>query len=290
MQNAGVSNLLSDAVAAVRVVRRGANGAAHGDDALAAEEPLEIRLQDGPRRAPRRLLVTMRTPGHDEDLTVGLLYGEGLIDRAGDVAALAPPPEARIDPDIARNVLVARLHPRQRGSRRIPARFGVTTSACGVCGRRSIAGVLALAAGRSSAPVDHPVVPASILPALPAALGGAQAVFSATGGLHAAGLFDGEGRLLLAREDVGRHNATDKVVGALLRAGDPVPPVLFVSGRVGFEIAQKAARLGVAVLAAISAPTSLAVELADAAGVALVGFLRGETYNVYTHAERLSGL
>ncbi len=285
-----MTSLLSDAVSGVRVVRRGAHGAAPGDDALAAEEPLEIRLQDGPRRAPRRLLVTMRTPGDDLDLAVGLLYGEGLIDGAGEIAALAPPPEAKIDPDVARNVLVARLAPRPRGARRVARRYGVASSACGVCGRRSIAGVLALAAGRAAAPVDHPAVPAALLPGLPIALAGAQTVFRATGGLHAAGLFDGEGRLLLAREDVGRHNATDKVVGALLRAGGPVPPVLFVSGRIGFEIAQKAARLGVAVLAAVSAPTSLAVELADAAGLALVGFLRGETYNVYTHPERLSGL
>jgi FdhD protein len=125
----------------------------------------------------------------------------------------------------------------------------------------------------------------AVLTSLPDKLRTRQAGFAATGGLHAAGLFDEAGTILLAREDVGRHNATDKVIGAMLRSREPVPPVLLVSGRLGFEIAQKAALAGIQLVAAVSAPTSLAVDLADEAGITLIGFLRGETYNVYTHPE-----
>ena len=267
-----------------RVVRRGTQGAAPAEDALATEEPLEIRLRDGASEA-RPLLVTMRTPGHDEDLAVGLLFSEGIVEDVGEIIALARPAAASIDPDVAANVLEVTLSPRER---ELPERHGAMTSACGVCGRKSIESVLALP--RPSHPAAHAPVRASLFASLPDALRREQAVFGRTGGLHAAGFFSAEGEALFVREDVGRHNATDKAIGALLRSGRPVPPVLLVSGRIGFEIAQKAARIGVSLLAAISAPTSLAVQLAEASGLGLVGFLRGGTFNVYAHPERIAGL
>lgn len=273
---------------AARVVRRVGPGASGADDVLATEEPLEIRVREGEAEA-RRLLVTMRTPGDDDDLTTGVLFGEGLVDAAGEILALDRPPEARIDPDVARNVMVATLSPRA-GRPGVPDRHGVVSSACGVCGRRSIEGVLRLGETGAPRPTPPGAVPASVFAGLPERLRREQEVFLATGGLHAAGLFGRDGEPFAVREDVGRHNATDKVIGALLRSGRETPPVLLVSGRIGFEISQKAARSGVAVLAAISAPTSLAVELADAAGLCLVGFLRGGSFNVYTHPERIAGL
>ncbi len=261
------------------------------DDALATEEPLEIRIREGEGPA-RRLLVTMRTPGHDEDLAVGALYAEGLIESMDEVLSLERPPESRIDPDVERNVLLVSLALRAGGAREVPDRHGVASSACGVCGRRSIESVRGL--GERSAGPDggngHRRVPAGVFAGLPGRLRQEQEVFLATGGLHAAGLFGEDGVPVVVREDVGRHNATDKVIGSVLRSGLGVPPVLLVSGRIGFEIAQKAARFGVAVLAAISAPTSLAVELAEATGLTLVGFLRDGGFNVYSHPERIAEL
>jgi FdhD protein len=168
-------------------------------------------------------------------------------------------------------------------------------SACGVCGRTSVEDVAALAAAArrgKGAPLPDAsrdlTISAALLTSLPGALRIRQSVFSSTGGLHAAGLFEADGRFLLAREDVGRHNATDKAVGAILRSRRECPPILLVSGRLGFEIAQKAALAGVTIVAAVSAPTSLAVDLAEETGLTLVGFLRGERFNVYTHPERIA--
>jgi FdhD protein len=165
-------------------------------------------------------------------------------------------------------------------------------SACGVCGRTSIEDVVKLAGASRTRSAATPgaadvTISTAVLTSLPGKLRERQSIFASTGGLHAAGLFEADGTLVAAREDVGRHNATDKVVGALLRAGRPSPPVLLVSGRLGFEIAQKAALAGVRVVAAVSAPTSLAVDLAEETGLTLVGFLRGERFNVYTHPERI---
>jgi FdhD protein len=165
------------------------------------------------------------------------------------------------------------------------------TSACGVCGETSIERVAELAAGArrraGETSREGPVVPAAVLAALPDELRRQQAIFRSTGGLHAAGLFTADGTLVVIREDVGRHNATDKAIGALLRERNPAPPILLVSGRLGFEIAQKAVLAGVRIVCAVSAPTSLAVELAEETGMTLVGFLRGERFNVYAHPERV---
>lgn len=283
-----------DASVSVHVVRRDGDAESRDRDSLTAEEPLEIRLRDGDA-APERFVVTMRTPGDDDDLAVGLLYGEGVISGMGDVVAVGPPDEPGLAPELARNVRVVTLAP--GAARCAPRRATVMGSACGVCGRTSVSDVIALAeaararaarpAGDGGAP--DLTIPAALLTRLPEVLRARQSVFASTGGLHAAGFFEADGTLVVAREDVGRHNATDKAVGALLREGRATPPILLVSGRLGFEIAQKAALAGARIVAAVSAPTSLAVELAEEAGLTVVGFLRGPRFNVYAHPERIRG-
>jgi FdhD protein len=281
-----------DASVATLVFRRDADGTRWEKDSIVAEEPLEIRLREGASE-PERFVVTMRTPGDDDDLAAGLLFGEGVIEDVDEILAIEPPADPRIAPELAKNVRVVTLAP--RADRPRARRATVMGSACGVCGRTSVDDVAALAAAarrgkRAPLPGASPdlTISASLLTSLPGALRVRQSVFSFTGGLHAAGLFEADGSLLLAREDVGRHNATDKAVGAVLRSRRPCPPILLVSGRLGFEIAQKAALAGVTIVAAVSAPTSLAVDLAEETGLTLVGFLRGERFNVYTHPERIA--
>ncbi|HUM01941.1 MAG TPA: formate dehydrogenase accessory sulfurtransferase FdhD, partial [Thermoanaerobaculia bacterium] len=201
--------------------------------------------------------------------------------------------DPRIAPELARNVVIATVASRPGGPRLSARRSETVTSACGVCGESSIERVaeLASAARRRAGETERegPVVSGGLLSALPDALRREQAVFSSTGGLHAAGLFEADGTPVVVREDVGRHNATDKAIGALLRKKRPIPPILLVSGRLGFEIAQKAALAGVRILCSVSAPTSLAVELAEETGMTVVGFLRGERFNVYSHPARIRG-
>jgi FdhD protein len=234
-------------------------------DAVAVEEPLEIRVDGEP------LAVTMRTPGHDEELALGFLFGEGMIDgprAAGPTADFA-----------ANTVEVAGPLLRDPGTRRF-----YTTSSCGVCGK----GALEEVAVASPQIADAPVVTRSLLAALPGRL--TQPAFDKTGGLHATGLFDANGELINAREDVGRHNAMDKVIGrALLDGLVPLSGrILCVSGRLSFELAQKAAVAGAPILVGVSAPSSLAIALADERGLTLCGFARGQSVNVYTHPERVS--
>ena len=277
---------------ATLVLRRDAGGTRWEKDSLVAEEPLEIRLKEG-EAEPERFVVTMRTPGDDDDLVVGLLFGEGVIESFDEVLAVEPPGDPGVAPELAKNVRVVTLA--ARADRPRARRATVMGSACGVCGRTSVDDVAALAAAArrgKSEPLPGAApdvwISAALLTSLPAALRARQSVFSATGGLHAAGLFEADGSLVLAREDVGRHNATDKALGAVLRDRRPCPPVLLVSGRLGFEIAQKAALAGVRIVAAVSAPTSLAVDLAEETGLTLVGFLRDERFNVYTHPGRIT--
>jgi FdhD protein len=276
----------------VHVVRVDGASTRREKDFLVAEEPLEIRLREA-GGAAERFVVTLRTPGDDDDLAVGLLYGEGVIGGIGDVLGVGPPEEPGLAPELERNVRVVTL---ARGAARaVPRRATVMGSACGVCGRTSVSDVIALA-GAARARAERPVssgeaadvsIPAGLLTRLPDVLRERQSVFASTGGLHAAGFFEADGTLAVAREDVGRHNATDKAVGSLLRGGRATPPILLVSGRLGFEIAQKAALAGARIVAAVSAPTSLAVDLAEEAGLTLVGFLRGGRFNVYAHPERI---
>ena len=234
-------------------------------DAVAVEEPLEIRV-DG-----RPLTVTMRTPGHDEELALGFLYGEGLIDGprgAGPTADF-----------VANTVEVPGPLLRDPGERRF-----YTSSSCGVCGK----GALEQVAVGSAEISDGPSVERALLAALPERL--AQPGFEQTGGLHATGLFTAQGELILSREDVGRHNAMDKVIGrALLEGLVPLEDrILCVSGRLSFELVQKAAVAGAPILVGVSAPSSLAVELAQERGITLCGFARGGRVNVYTHRERVT--
>ena len=251
-------------------------------DTLAAEEPMEIRL-GGTGAAPEPVGVTMRTPGHDFELAVGFLVSEGLVqpdDTIGSVRYC----EDVDDTEQRFNVVTVRV-PRQvdAGARR---RTSTISAACGICGTATLDDLVR----RCRPPAPGPVVPASVLLSLPAALRGHQRVFERTGGLHAAGLFRADGEVTAVREDVGRHNAVDKLIGAAALAGGlPLSDqLLVVSGRVSFEIVQKAAVAGVAVVVAVSAPTSLAADSADRLGTTLVGFVRDGRANVYTHPSRVA--
>lgn len=280
----------------VRVVARDGELASERFDALAVEEPLEIRVR-GASEPPISFVTTMRTPGADEDLVAGLLVSEGVLEARDDLLALERPSDPRVDPELRENVLVATLAPAARARVGGLVRGTLMGSACGVCGRTTIEDVLRTARGRpapgAGAPTRGPefAIAYDVLVGLPDRLRAAQSVFAATGGLHAAALFDASGAVIEVREDVGRHNATDKVLGARWRAGAwPVADaVLLVSGRAGFEIVQKAVVAGVKVVVSVSAPSSLAVELAESAGVTLVGFLRERRCNVYAHPARVRG-
>lgn len=260
-------------------VRDGARDA--GRDQVATEAPLEIRLHG------QRFVLTMRTPGDDPALAAGFLLSEGVIGSRDDLAAVAQPQpgDGHAEPGVVdvvlRGVALARLPETLAGRRHVTA-----TSACGVCGRPS-ADALEFAA----APVDAAWrIPAAVLTRMPGALRTHQAVFDQTGGLHAAGVFTVEGRLVEMAEDVGRHNAVDKVFGRLLLQGAlPLSShVLCVSGRASFELVQKAVRAGVGMLVAVSAPSSLAVELARSRNLTLAGFVRDGGCNVYTHPHRVA--
>ena len=240
-------------------------------DLLAVEEPLEIRVDGQP------LTVTMRTPGDDIDLATGFLYTEGLLrSLAEDVREIRMCDENVAAVTVAPGVSLAPS-----------ARTFVTTSACGVCGKDSIDAIRVRS--RFDVAADPVAVSPGVLARLPDKLREAQRVFASTGGLHAAGLFTAAGELLVLREDVGRHNAVDKVAGWALRSGRlPLAGcVLLVSGRASFELVQKAVMIGVPVLAAVSAPSSLAASLAEETGLTLVGFLRGAAMNVYSGADRV---
>lgn len=249
-------------------------------DLAAAEEPLEIRVDGTP------LLVTMRTPGADRELAAGLLLAERIVLSPDDLGAI----RHCTDPDAAdaRNVIDVTLAPEAsaRARQRLSHRAVTTTSACGVCGRRTIDDLLV---GVEPARATWQV-PSDVIASLPRTLQETQDVFALTGGLHAAGLFDRDGRLLASAEDVGRHNAADKVIGAQVLS-DRMPladRLLFVSGRTSYEIVQKALVAGIPIVASVSAPSSLAIDLAREGGLTLVGFVRGVSFNVYTGFERIA--
>jgi FdhD protein len=262
-----------------RVVAIHGSSRSRRDDHVVTEEPLEIRVNGEP------YAITMRTPGDDEALALGFLLSERLIDGAGDIASVAHHPA---DPALANrlNVVLTDAASSRAGRRLDTRRRTLMTSACGLCGRLTID---TLAADADPVAAEW-TLPAGALARLPDALRTQQAVFESTGGLHAAGLFASDGTTVDLAEDIGRHNAVDKVTGRALVAGRlPLSTqVLVVSGRASFEIVQKAWLAGVPVVAAISAPSSLAIELADHAGITLAGFVRGQTLNVYTHASRVT--
>src|SRR5712692_6448176 len=272
-------------------------------DQVATEEPLEIRLRAGLARGrhelpvlyrrrqeggQRTVAITMRTPGNDFELAAGFLYGEGVVRGAEDIRQVTHCDDPSRDDARRHNIVNVDLRSRVLPDLEALERHFYTTSACGVCGKASLdalrlRGCPVIGSGSEV----HP----DVLRSLPEKLRAAQGIFDATGGLHAAGLFDAAGNLLAVREDVGRHNAVDKLVGwALFAGGLPLRGgVLVVSGRSSFEILQKALMAGVPIVCAVSAPSSLAVSLACEFGITLVGFLRGERFNVYSGMERVAG-
>ena len=250
------------------------------NDTLAVEEPLEVRLNG------ESYLVTMRTPGNDIDLAHGLLYSEGIIAERSDVVLARYCAGAGPDGVNTYNVLDVTLAPSAHPPAPAARRNVLTTSACGICGTTTIEQVLRGSAYEVAAGL---VVPAALVLSAPVRLRQQQRAFDQTGGLHAAGLLGLDSEMICVREDVGRHNAVDKVIGWAIR--EQLLPlhqmILTVSGRASFELTQKAVLAGIPMLAAVSAPSSLAVELAEEAGLTLVGFIRGKSMNVYTHAERI---
>lgn len=250
-------------------------------DTLAVEEPLELRVNGKP------LAVTMRTPGSDRELAQGFLFTEAVVAERGDIASIRYCNSLDANGRSTYNVLDIALAPNVPMPDVGAERNFYTTSSCGVCGKASLE---AVRLQTRHSPADDPVtVQAAALSGMPETMRSTQKIFDRTGGLHAAALFTADGRLLALREDVGRHNAVDKLIGWALE-NNRIPlrgVVLMVSGRASFELVQKAVMAGIPVLAAVSAPSSLAVELARAAGVTLAGFLRGSTMNVYSRPDRL---
>jgi FdhD protein len=252
-------------------------------DQLATEEPLEIRLAS----PQKTIAVTMRTPGADFELAAGFLYGEGVVSNRDDIQRISYCVDPDVDGDQRYNIVNVELREGLSVELQPLERHFFTTSACGVCGKASLE---ALRLREYQVIPKELKVPVEVIYSLPEQLRSAQRVFSATGGLHAAALFNTQGELLSVREDVGRHNALDKLVGSALLSGQlPLDNhILMVSGRSSFEILQKCLAAGVPIVCAVSAPSSLAVTLAKEFGITLVGFLRGERFNVYSGKERLA--
>ena len=274
---------MASPVTSTRILRHDAGTIIGADDILVTEEPLEIRLGHGPLEDRRefRLSVTMRTPGNDEELALGFLFTEGLIASPAEVVRVAYC--ENVKPEERGNVVRAELHPEVDLDPAKWQRNFYTTSSCGVCGKSSIEAVYA----QCQRPIAAwgPVA-SSVLTALPERMRSAQTVFTHTGGIHAAALFDRSGKLLLLREDIGRHNAVDKVIGAALLANVSLATgQLLVSGRAGFELVQKCVVAGIPLMAAVGAPSSIAVQLARESGLSLIGFLRGDRFNVYAPEE-----
>ena len=280
---------MNAASASIEIQKRNRGGRDAATDAVAVEEPLEIRLAyttpEG--RALKSLSITMRTPGQDRDLAAGFLLSESIVTQPADIVAIeacgSPAPDTgrrnavRVELDASVSVDLARLE-----------RHFYSTSSCGVCGKASLDALHAI--GVVPAAGGLPVFSDDVLIRIPGKLRGRQATFEATGGLHAAGVFDTSGNLLAVAEDVGRHNAVDKLVGSLFLAGQlPARELgLIVSGRASFELVQKALVAGMPLLAAVSAPSSLAVDLAREFDMTLVGFLRGDTFNIYSGSDRVA--
>lgn len=268
-------------VRSVETIKVRGSGAATTEDVVAVEEPLEIRIAAGVE-PERSVSITMRTPGNDEELAIGFLWGEGVISDSSQIDR--PLPAVRGDQNVAAisltGIVAADLARLERNS--------YTTSSCGVCGKTSIA--LLRQRSRFELPDGAPLVDASVLHDLPRRVRERQGVFSQTGGLHGAALVSSDGTIIALREDVGRHNAVDKLIGAQVLL-DNLPlseQLLFLSGRASFELVQKASMAGIPIVAAVGAPSSLAIELAESTGITLIGFLRDERFNVYSHPRRLA--
>lgn len=269
----------------VRIVKHQLSGTSEKTDLVAVEEPLEIRLGFGPtdQREQRSLAVTMRTPGHDFELAAGFLFTEGIVQSFSQIENIRYCENLgkQEENNVVRVELSSSLTP---DFQKLQRNF-YTTSSCGVCGKSSIEAITV-----QCAPITtNWSVSDRLIQSLPDKLREAQHVFEHTGGLHASGLFDQQGALMLLREDVGRHNALDKVIGAMLfKESIPLSDfILVVSGRASFELVQKAAVAGIPVLVAVGAPSSLAVNLAQTSGITLIGFAREERFNIYTNPHRI---
>jgi FdhD protein len=273
----GLVDVARDEVRAHRAVKWQRGKSSERDERLAVEEPLEIRL------GGRRFTLTMRTPGHDEELAAGFLFAEGFINDASELGEIRRVRGRKGIPEP--NVIDIILSVPADGLRARLKRNFVMSSSCGVCGKTSIDSIRR----RVAPPSDTARVTPATLLALSEKLRAGQRVFAATGGLHGAAIFSLDGTMRALREDVGRHNAVDKVIGfALANAMVPLADhMMMVSGRLSFEIVQKAAAAGLPILAAVSAPSSLAVELAEEIGTTLVGFLRDGSFNIYTRPDRI---
>ena len=291
MKNSTIKNPKFDnpRVRQVSIWRVDTEGVAETDDVLAAEEPLEIVLAFGQnnQRKRRSISITMRTPtGHDFELALGFLLTEGVISAASDVLSVRYT-ASKLDESAQTNVVQVDLHPSVKFDFERLNRHFYTSSSCGVCGKTSIE--MVETASCFFIPKGKPIVSKGILFDLPDKLRAAQSVFDETGAIHAAALFDTEGSLLALREDVGRHNALDKLIGWAMQ-NNRLPlhdTLLLVSGRTSFELVQKAMMAGVSIIAAVGAPSSLAVELADDFGMTLIGFLSKKRFNVYSGFERV---
>jgi FdhD protein len=258
------------------------------NDRLAIEEPLEIRLEYGPEnlRIQKNISITMRTPGHDKDLTRGFLFTEGIVQNVDQIVSIDPvirPFLQTPDPNV---ILAKAAYEAELELSKLERHF-YTTSSCGVCGKSSIEAIRTVQDRHISE--EKMLVDAAWITHLPDLILKSQEVFDSTGGLHASALFEVGGSLTLLREDVGRHNALDKLIGAALKQGLALNQcVLLLSGRASFELIQKAAMAGIPLVAAVGAPSSLAVDLATEFGITLVGFLKSERFNVYSHPERIN--
>jgi FdhD protein len=259
----------------------------HRRDLVTTEEPLEIRIVcevDG-RQQALRIAVTMRTPGEDYELATGFLVSEGVVSAPGDIWRIAHCEGSEASDEL--NIVEVYLSPTVKPDLDLLTRHVIISSSCGICGKASIEAVEAICPSPPGGDIE---VDANVLVELPDVLASRQPVYSETGGLHAAALFDQQGKMLCRREDVGRHNALDKLVGSLFASADlpASDQIVLVSGRASFELVQKALLAGVPFLAAVGAPSSLAIELAETYGMTLVGFLRQRRFNIYCGAQRVA--
>lgn len=282
---------MQPAVRAVTIHRFRDNEWKQAQDLLSAEEPMEIRLGYGPEkdRRQRNVAVTMRTPGNDFELAMGFLYSEGIIAVKNDVSSIRYCTDGGKNPSDENTVRVE-LHPELQPELERLERNFYTTSSCGVCGKASIDAVMNTCKVPAEPTKDDVTVTKEVLLSLPLILRKQQTVFEHTGGLHAAALFTTNGELVRLREDVGRHNALDKIIGAgLMQAQLPFNDhILVLSGRASFELLQKAAMAGITIVAAVGAPSGLAVSLAEKFGITLIGFLREQRFNCYTGSHRIA--
>ncbi len=275
-------------VAGTEVVRLTGGKEETVSDLLVVEEPLEIRLGYGPAagRQQKSISVTMRTPGHDLELAAGFLFTEGIVEHVNQIRKIEHCMNVKAEEEVG-NVVKVELEPEVVLDLDKLQRNFYTTSSCGVCGKASIEALGVI--GCAVFPVDEFQISSELLLTLPDLIRAQQTVFQHTGGIHATGLFDRTGKMLELREDIGRHNAMDKIIGfSFMQGALPLSETIALcSGRLGFELVQKALMAGIPILCAVGAPSSLAVKLAQEYGMSLVGFLRGERFNVYSRPERI---